>query len=101
MDNDLSHENMSNELNTTFSVKRETGDLPLELNEVSARKLVGQRNEQFSIIFRGPSDQPLGQGMMRMEHTRFGEFDLFIVPIRQDASGLYYEAVFNRFLDQV
>lgn len=101
MDNDLSHENLSNELNTTFIVKQDNGDLSLELSEVSARKLAGQRNEQFSIIFRGPSDPALGQGMRRMEHTRFGEFDLFIVPIRQDGDGLYYEAVFNRFLDQV
>lgn len=100
MDTDLTHENLSSQLNTTFSVKHETGDLQLELTEVSTRKL-GERNEQFSIIFRGPSDQSLGQGMRRMEHERFGEFELFIVPIRQDGDGLYYEAVFNRFLDQV
>ena len=101
MENDLSHENLSAELNTTFIVKQENGDLPLHLTEVSARKLGGQRNEEFSIIFRGPSDRFLGQGMQRMEHKRFGEFDLFMVPIRQDGDGLYYEAVFNRFLDQV
>jgi hypothetical protein len=101
MDNDLSHGNLSNELNTIFIVKQENGDLPLELTEVTARKLVGQRNEQFSIIFRGPSDQSLGQGTQHMEHKRFGELDLFIVPIRQDGTGLFYEAVFNRFLDQV
>lgn len=100
MDTDLSHENLSSQLNTTFNVKGDNGDLPLELSEVSPRKF-GERNEQFSIIFRGPSNESLGQGMRRMEHNRFGEFDLFIVPIRQDGDGLYYEAVFNRFLDQV
>lgn len=100
MDTDLSHENLSSQLNTTFNAKHENGEVPLELTDVSVRKL-GDRNEHFSIIFRGPSDQSLGQGMRRMEHTRLGEFDLFIVPIRQDADGLYYEAVFNRFLDQV
>ena len=100
MDTDLSHDILSSQLNTTFNVKGDNGDLPLELTEVSARKL-GERNEQFSIIFRGPSDQSLGQGTRRMEHKRFGEFELFIVPIRQDGDGLYYEAVFNRFLDQV
>src|SRR5688572_28397117 len=100
MDTDLSHENLSSQLNTTFNVRGDNGDVPLELTEISARKL-GTRNEEFSITFRGPSDQSLGQGMRRMEHKQLGEFDLFIVPIRQDGDGLYYEAVFNRLLDQV
>jgi hypothetical protein len=25
-----------------------------------------------------------------------GQFELFIVPVKQDAQGFYYEAVFNR-----
>lgn len=100
MDTDLSHENLSGQLNTTFNVKQENGDLPLQLAEVSARKLNG-RNEQFSIIFRGPADRALSQGMWRLEHPALGEFDLFIVPIRHDGDGLQYEAIFNRFLDQV
>jgi hypothetical protein len=100
MDNDLSYDNLSNQLNTTFIVKQESGEIPLELTEVTSRKLV-QRNEQFSIILRGPSDRPLGQGTMPMEHQKFGKIDLFIVPIRQAADGMYYEAAFNRFLDEV
>ena len=99
MDNDLSHENLSNQLNTTFKVKHEKGEIELELTEVSSRKL-GERQEEFSITLRGPSDLALGQGTRRMEHALFGEFDLFIVPIRHEGDGFYYEAVFNRFLDQ-
>jgi hypothetical protein len=33
-----------------------------------------------------------------MEHDEMGQFDLFLVPIRQDDQGFYYEAVFNRIL---
>jgi hypothetical protein len=29
-----------------------------------------------------------------------GQLDLFIVPIRQDAQGFYYEAIFNRIREQ-
>ena len=29
-----------------------------------------------------------------------GEFELFIVPVMQDAEGFYYEAVFNRIREQ-
>ena len=99
MDNELSHENLSNQLHTTFKVKHENREIDLELTEVSSRKL-GERNEQFSITLRGPSDLGLGQGTRHMEHALFGEIDLFIVPNRLEDDGFYYEAVFNRFLDQ-
>jgi hypothetical protein len=52
--------------------------------------------EAFSIVFRGPSDPLLPQGMHRFHRDAIGTFDLFIVPIRRDQHGLYYEAVFNR-----
>jgi hypothetical protein len=29
-----------------------------------------------------------------------GHFELFIVPVRQDADGFYYEAIFNRIREQ-
>ena len=69
--------------------------LDLVLMEVSELKL-SERQEQFSIVFRGPSDAYLGQGIRPFHHERMGQFDLFIVPIRQDEKGFYYEAVFNR-----
>jgi hypothetical protein len=31
-----------------------------------------------------------------VEHDRLGRFDLFIVPVKREAHGLYREAVFNR-----
>ena len=38
----------------------------------------------------------LDQGVRDFSHDQMGQFELFIVPIRQDAQGFYYEAVFNR-----
>lgn len=52
--------------------------------------------ERFSIMFRGPHDRLLHQGMYRIRHDHLGAFDLFLVPVGQDRHGLYYEAVFNR-----
>ena len=54
--------------------------------------------EQFSITFRGPLNAPLRQGMHRFEHAEMGEFDLFIVPIKRDQEGMYYEAAFARMV---
>ena len=67
----------------------------LELTDVSELKLY-PRQEEFTLEFRGPSDMFLGQGIRNFTHEEMGEFELFIVPVRQDAQGFYYEAIFNR-----
>ncbi len=52
--------------------------------------------ESFALYFLAPHDAPTRQGTYRMAHDALGEFDLFIVPIRRDARGVEYEAVFSR-----
>lgn len=54
----------------------------------------GQR-KTFSVVFRGPRDQPLEQGLVHVEHGRVGAHDLFLVPVAEDDEGRYYEAVFT------
>jgi hypothetical protein len=66
----------------------------LELVEISDGSTNGHVN--FSLLFRGPLQPLLPQRIYPVEHDRLGRFDLFMVPIRRDAHGLYYEAVFNR-----
>jgi len=93
----LTHNVFAELVNTKFRVQldeNKTGET--ELVEVS-ELLTSPHQERFSIVFRGPNEMQLGQGMRRFEHDGMGDFDLFIVPIRQDEQGLYYEAVFNRF----
>jgi Domain of unknown function (DUF6916) len=53
------------------------------------------RREPFSVIFRGPPTPVLPQLIYRIENDSLGTFDLFIVPIGPDESGMRYEAVFN------
>jgi hypothetical protein len=74
--------------------------LPVELVEAAeVHAPVGY--QAFSLVFRGPPDHLLPQGIYRFQHAAIGTFELFIVPIRQDQHGLYYEAVFNRLLEEV
>lgn len=69
----------------------------IELIEVrEGRPVPGQ--EQFAIYFEGPLEDAVGQGTYTLEHDRMGRFELFLVPIREDADGRTYEAVFNRFI---
>ena len=56
-----------------------------------------ERNEKFTLLFRGALGQPLEQDTYLFEHPGIGQFAMFIVLIGSTDSGhLYYEAVFNR-----
>ena len=84
-------------VNTKFRVLFDAADpLEIELTQIS-ELLLTARQEQFTLVFRGANEAFLGQGSRRISHDQMGEFDLFLVPISQDASGTCYEAVFNRF----
>jgi len=96
MEASLTHEEFSQYLNTRFDVQlNEANAAQLKLAEVSPLKLY-PRQEEFSIIFLGPLEAFLGQGVRIFSHEQLGKFELFIVPIRQDDKGFYYEAIFNR-----
>ena len=58
------------------------------------------RQEQFSLRFRGDRSQVFPQRIYPMKHEAIGDFDLFLVPIGRDDSGTFYEAVFNRLIQQ-
>ena len=96
MPTSLTHEVFAAHLNTRFAIPiDETSRVELTLIEVSELKL-SPRQEQFAIVFRGPLDIFLGQGMRPFEHDQMGQFELFIVPIKKDDEGFHYEACFNR-----
>jgi len=92
----LTHEAFTKHLGAKFEAKLEPEkSVELELTEVSELKQ-SARQEQFSIVFLGPNDIFLGQGMRQLKHEEFGEFEIFIVPISQEENGYRYQAVFNR-----
>jgi len=84
----------SAQLNSTFQFHHEGGPTELELIEVSD----GSRGDHvnFSLLFQGPPQPPLIQRIYPVEHEKLGRFELFIVPIKREARGLQYEAIFNR-----
>jgi hypothetical protein len=92
------------QLNTVFSIHLSpVTDLAVELVEVIEKGgLDGQqppaatRQERFSVVFRGGRDRLLEQAMYHMQHDQLGDLELFLVPVGQDQTSVYYEAVFNR-----
>ena len=99
MEASLTHEEFSKHANTKFQVQLDQHPpVDLDLIEVSELKVYPQQ-EEFTILFRGPLEVFLDQGVRFLKHDLMGEFELFIVPVKQDAEGFYYEAVFNRLRD--
>ena len=100
MEASLTHEEFSKHTGTTFHARvDENTGVPLELTSVSELKLYPQQ-EEFTLEFRGPLNMFLDQGVRNFAHDQMGEFELFIVPVKQDAQGFYYEAIFNRIREQ-
>jgi len=92
----LDHETFSKYLNTKFRVTHgESLEVETELSRVNELQLSSDQ-ERFAVVFRGPGQPFLRQGSYLFEHDKMGAFTLFIVPIRQDDTGMYYEACFNR-----
>jgi len=95
----LTQQAFAQHANTRFQVQTgEDTSVDLDLVEVSDLKLYPEQ-EEFAIVFRGPLHAFLGQGIRSLTHEQMGQFELFIVPVRQDQHGFYYEAVFNRLRD--
>lgn len=96
----LTKDAFAENLNTRFRFRAaDEKVVELELTDVSSKEyLRAEGVDHFSLLFRGPAELFLQQGTYRVEHERMGEFDLFIVPVRQTAEGFTYQAVFNRML---
>lgn len=89
-------DNLAGSIHTVFRLATGNGR-PLELELISVSGLLEtERQRNFSAMFLGPLDRPLGQGMYRTEHDKLEAIDLFIVPVGRTEKGFEYEAVFNR-----
>jgi hypothetical protein len=93
---DLTFELFQPHVDTVFSVGgTEVGRHRMKLVEVASRES-NPAIESFSLLFEGPVQPLLPQGIYRFDHPGIGDFEIFIVPVGQTAGGTRYEAVFNR-----
>jgi hypothetical protein len=104
MSDDLRAATFSTQLDTSFRIHLSSiTAMEVELVEVTEKggldgdqPPTAARQERFSLVFRGPLDGRVQQGMYHIQHDQLGAFDLFLVPVSRDHDGVYYEAVFNR-----
>lgn len=97
----------SEHVHSLFTLKADSASWPAELIELSVRNSCakgpqGKYYEQFSLIFlvSDPEHPVLPQKIYSFDHPILNDFTLFIVPIRKDEKGVYYQAVFNRLLEE-
>lgn len=98
MDN-LSENAFRENLNTQFLVIGDTETAALELIECNDLGSTANQ-EQFSILFRGPLQPSLQQMTYQMKHEKLGDVVIFLVPVKMEGDHMFYEAVFNRFIEQ-
>ena len=84
-------------LNQDFQIVFPDGTLAVKLSE--ARPLPATHRladrEPFSLVFRGPAQLRLPQGIYRMSNAQLGEMEIFLVQIAADQTSSAFEAVFN------
>ena len=70
------------------------GTIPVVLEKAEGLPRTMREAGAFRLEWRGPSEPILAQAIYRL---RRGDrmFDMFIVPLGQDARGTLYEAIFN------
>ncbi len=96
MDDNLTKSAFAKCLGTTFVLARGAETVALELVEVESLSLGARNDASFSLVFRAAGGQYLPQATYRLSNEGMGTIDMFIVPIRRDAGGIYYEAIYNR-----
>ena len=71
----------------------------LKLTEIT-EQIKTPRQEAFSLLFHGPPEPFVPQGMRRIRHGKLGELELFLVPVAQLKDGFQYQSVFNLLLSR-
>jgi hypothetical protein len=91
----LRMDDFAKHLNTRFTMRVGEAEA-LELELVSARQIsLSDDHDEYSLVFLGPDNSPVAQGIYRLTHDVMGTLDIFLVPIKKDEKGVAYEAIFN------
>ena len=77
-------------INDLPATKPATAGAATQQDEALAKDL------SFILVFRGFSQEPLGQQTVQLEHSSLGRLTMLIVPVGGNEAWTYYEAVFNR-----
>ena len=85
-------------VNSNFGISAE-GGTPVEFTLVQCNEVIStERQLCYSLIFKGPVEQPPIQDLYTLENDQLGRMQLLLVPVKRDEDGIYFEAVMNHLL---
>ena len=97
MDKLPGREEFAAQVNTTFKAANAENEFEITLVEVKS-VISNNFQECFALLFKAPADVPPVQQLFSLTHEVFGELEIFLVPVKKNESGLFFEAVFNSLL---
>ena len=85
-------------VDSRFDVSHADG-ASVEFTLVECKSLLSNEHQEcYSLVFRGPADVPPDQSIYVLQNDKLGAVELFLVPIKKDDNGLYFEAVVNHLV---
>jgi hypothetical protein len=72
----------------------DASSVDIELVRIREPEQTAPGRAPFTLLFRGPREPVLPQRIYRFERDGFEPFEIFIVPMGPNQSGMQYEAVF-------
>jgi hypothetical protein len=88
------YEDFEPHLHAAFDMKAGDATTPLELIAVERLPRHARTREPFSLLFRG-GEAVWPQGVYRLSRGGVEQFEIFLVPVGRDDSGVRYEAIFG------
>ncbi len=82
----------------TLSLEGVEGTAEAVLSEAKvspAGKYAQEARDPFVLLFRLPQELKLEQSLYQMENDKLGKIALFLVPVKNDETGHYLEAIFS------
>lgn len=91
----LTREDFGGRIDQPFHLTVGDDRLELMLREATPLGRGERAGGAFSLVFLGPGEPALEQGIYPLEHAELGRLELFLVPINRTDAGMHYEAVFT------
>ena len=95
MSDSISFGDFAEHVNAQFTVATAQGSVTLELTEVAVGNPVEGFRQPFSLIFAGPIDPVLAEGIHTLSNSATGSLDIYLIPVASMGERQSYQAIFN------
>jgi hypothetical protein len=98
MGESFDHTTFEPHLHETFRAETTPDPVDLELDEVEVHPggpTPGTTRQPFTLIFLGPKDRLLPEGLRTLSHDGLGEVALYLIPILSAGERQAYQSIFN------